>query len=133
LLIAVLIVSGVLLAILVLNRRRGWRLGWSARAVEVIELQINEREAAQLVDRSIAAFDLTDGPIRHRQPQTIEATMRGDGSAFGNSVEVRIERLGPALTRLQITSNSIVPQLWDWGRSRSIVSRIAADILARSA
>ena len=114
-------------------RLRGGSLGWSARAEQVIELRMNVSEAKRLVERSISAFDLTDGPIRHPGPQTIEATMSDNRKAFGNNVEVRIQPLGSAKTRLQITSNPIVPQLWDWGRSRSIVSRLAADLLAKSA
>ena len=113
-------------------RLRGGSLGWSARAEQVIELRMNVSEAKRLVERSIAAFDLTDGPIRHPGPQTITATMSGNGKAFGN-VEVRIQALGSAKTRLQITANPIVPQLWDWGRSRSVVSRIAADLLLNNA
>lgn len=130
--IALPVVIGVLLVALAVWRLRGGNLGWSARADRVIELRMNASEATRLVERSIAAFDLTDGPIRHPRPQTIAATMSGNGKAFGN-VEVRIQALGSAKTRLQITANPIVPQLWDWGRSRSIVSRIASDLLAKSA
>ncbi len=111
---------------------QSWRPSWSTQAVQVIELEMAEQEAVRLVERTIEAFDLNDGPIRHPEPRTIEATLKGDRTAFGNSVEVQMQPRGTAMTRLQITSKSIVPQLWDWGRNRSIVSRIASELLDRS-
>ena len=130
--VTVAIIVGVLLAVSALLLFRRWRPHGSVRAVEVVELRLSEQEAMRLAERTLGALDLADGPIRRRRPGTVEVTLRGARPAFGDSVEVRIQPLGAGMTSLQITSSPVVPHLWDWGRSRSIVSRVATELRAAS-
>lgn len=119
---------GLCAALLIVRRLGDWRPRWAVSASQSVDLALPYDDALKRVEAALGNLSLSE-PIS-RRGHVLKATVRRNWMTYGNAIEVTLSNRGRQHVKVDIASRPVTPQVYDWGRSRSLVGRIAADLTA---
>jgi hypothetical protein len=115
----------------VIRRLRGWNPRWSVRASQEMELRLTDHEAARRIMTALSRLPLS-GEISHGPDgNSFQATVSGPWLTYGSIVNIDTRPLGKHRVTVIISGRPATPALFDRGRSRAIVQRLAAELSSR--